>query len=142
MRSRKYLAVPQDPPELMLAIKAGQSFDGFGGKPLKDAVLSIENGSPKAVGTSVEVTISEGAAITFATDKTVMPGMFPVHSHPAILTIDCRRRWQPFGNLIGDASGAAEIRFSKVMQGDRDQKTMSMVDERILQFEPLAQLIP
>ena len=76
----------------MLAIKAGQLIDGNGAKPIKDAVLLIENGSLGPLGPSAEVSIPEGAEVIDASARTVMPGMFDVHCHPAIFTIDYQRR--------------------------------------------------
>ena len=63
------------------AIKAGLLIDGHGGDPIKDAVVLVEGKTIAAVGPAATVKIPEGAEITDASDKTVMPGLIDTHVH-------------------------------------------------------------
>ena len=63
------------------AIKAGLLVDGHGGDPIKDAVVLVEGKVITAVGTAATVKIPEGAEITDASGKTIMPGLIDTHVH-------------------------------------------------------------
>ena len=63
------------------AIKAGNLIDGTGADPVKDAVVVIEDGTVKQVGSSSSVKIPDGADIIDASENTVMPGMMDLHIH-------------------------------------------------------------
>lgn len=63
------------------AIKAGLLIDGHGGDPIKDAVVLVEGKTITAVGPVATVEIPEGAEITDASGKTVMPGLIDSHVH-------------------------------------------------------------
>ena len=63
------------------AIKTGLLIDGHGGDPIKDAVVLVEGKTITAVGPAVTVKIPEGAEITDASGKTVMPGLIDAHVH-------------------------------------------------------------
>ena len=63
------------------AIKAGLLIDGQGGEPIKDAVVLVKGKTITAVGPAATVEIPEGAEITDASDKTVMPGLIDTHVH-------------------------------------------------------------
>ncbi len=76
----------------MLAIHGGRLVDGNGGPPLEDAVVLIDGGKLAAVGPASEVTIPPQAERWDAAGKTVMPGLFDTHCHPAIFTIDYQQR--------------------------------------------------
>lgn len=65
----------------MLAIRAGQLIDGWGGPPLRDAVILVEGQRIAEVGPTEEVRIPEGAEVVEAGNKTVMPGMVDAHVH-------------------------------------------------------------
>jgi imidazolonepropionase-like amidohydrolase len=63
------------------AIKTGLLIDGHGGDPIKDAVVLVEGKIITAVGPAATVKIPEGAEITDASGKTVMPGLIDAHVH-------------------------------------------------------------
>jgi len=66
---------------MVLAIKAGLLIDGYGGDPIKGAVVLIEGKKITAVGTAAMVKIPKGAEIIDALDRTVMPGLIDTHVH-------------------------------------------------------------
>jgi len=63
------------------AIKAGQLIDGNSRNPIKDAVVLIDGKIITEVGPAAKVKIPEGAEITDALGKTVMPGLIDTHVH-------------------------------------------------------------
>ncbi len=63
------------------AIKTGLLIDGHGGDPVRDAVVLVEGKMITAVGPATTVKIPEGAEITDASGKTVMPGLIDAHVH-------------------------------------------------------------
>jgi len=66
---------------MVYAIKAGLLIDGHGGDPIKDAVVIVEGKIITAVGPTATVKIPEGAKITDASGKTIMPGLIDTHVH-------------------------------------------------------------
>ena len=66
---------------MVRAIKAGLLIDGHGGDPIKDAVVLVEGETIIAVGSASTVKIPQGAEITDASGKTVMPGLIDTHVH-------------------------------------------------------------
>jgi imidazolonepropionase-like amidohydrolase len=65
----------------MQAIKAGLLIDGSGRAPIPDAVVLFEGKVITTVGSATTVEIPNGAEITDAGDKTVMPGLIDTHVH-------------------------------------------------------------
>ena len=63
------------------AIKAGRLIDGCGGDPIEAAVMLVEGKTIRAVGPAAHIEIPEGAEITDASNKTVMPGLIDTHVH-------------------------------------------------------------
>ena len=63
------------------AIRTGLLIDGYGGDPIKDAVVLVEGKIITAVGPAATVKIPKGAEITGASGKTVMPGLIDAHVH-------------------------------------------------------------
>ena len=66
---------------MIQAIRAGQLINGQGGNPIKDAVILVEDKKVTAAGAAAFVQIPEGAVITDAPDKTLMPGLIDCHVH-------------------------------------------------------------
>ncbi|MCD4671465.1 MAG: amidohydrolase family protein [Anaerolineaceae bacterium] len=63
------------------AIKAGRLIDGCGGDPIEAAVMLVEGKTIHAVGSATHIKIPEGAEITDASEKTLMPGLIDTHVH-------------------------------------------------------------
>lgn len=63
------------------ALVGGTLIDGFGGKPVRNSVVLIEDDRIKAVGTRAEVAIPDGAEIISTEGMSVMPGMWDMHVH-------------------------------------------------------------
>ena len=61
------------------AIRAGRLLDPSTGGIVRDQVILVENGKITSVGPSVA--IPKGAAVVDLSQKTVLPGLFDVHTH-------------------------------------------------------------
>ena len=61
------------------AIRAGRLIDPSTGAIARDQVILVENGKITSVGPSVA--IPKGAAVVDLSQKTVLPGLFDVHTH-------------------------------------------------------------
>lgn len=68
-----------------IAIVGGFLIDGFGGPPLPNAVVLIEDERIVAVGREGEVDIPPGASIVDADGLTILPGLIDTHVHLDIL---------------------------------------------------------
>ena len=65
-------------------IRAGHLIDGTGQRPLHDAVVVIENGKIREVGSAENVSFPEKCIEIDASDRTVMPGLIDAHVHLAL----------------------------------------------------------
>jgi imidazolonepropionase-like amidohydrolase len=65
-------------------IRAGCLIDGTGQRPLHDAVVVIEDGKIKEVGSAENVSFPEKYIEIDASDRTVMPGLIDDHVHLAL----------------------------------------------------------
>lgn len=65
--------------ETVLALKCGSLVDVDGGKIIKDAVVLIEGGRIREVGTGVN--IPDGVEVVDLSNATVLPGMIDLHCH-------------------------------------------------------------
>lgn len=63
------------------AIKAGRLINGCGGDPIEAAIMLVEGKTILAVGPAADIEVPEGAEVTDASDKTVMPGLIDTHVH-------------------------------------------------------------
>ena len=63
------------------AITGGTLIDGYGGPPVRDAVIVIDGERIVAAGTRGQVTIPAGAQIVSADGMSVMPGLWDMHVH-------------------------------------------------------------
>lgn len=64
-----------------IALAGGTLLDGTDARPVKDAVIVVEDGVVTAVGTRSAVKIPENTEIIDATGKWVMPGLIDCHIH-------------------------------------------------------------
>jgi len=63
------------------AITGGTVIDGYGGPPMRDAVIVVDGERIKTVGPRAQVTIPPGAQIISAEGMSVMPGLWDMHVH-------------------------------------------------------------
>ncbi|MBL7855149.1 MAG: amidohydrolase family protein [Cyclobacteriaceae bacterium] len=63
------------------ALVGGTLIDGYGGKPLANAVIIIEGERIKAIGTVGNIEIPKGAEIISTEGMSVMPGLWDMHVH-------------------------------------------------------------
>ncbi len=68
-----------------LVLAGGRLIDGYGGKPLENAVIVIEGNTIKEVGPESQVAIPAGARVIDTNGYTVMPGLMDMHVHLMIL---------------------------------------------------------
>lgn len=69
------------PQEASLAVTGGLLIDGFGGRPLENAVVLVKDDTIVAVGREGELTAPAGAKVIDANGMTVMPGLWESHGH-------------------------------------------------------------
>lgn len=67
--------------EELTVLKGSQLIDANGGPPLKNAVVMIEGGRIKEIGTEKDVTVPKGAEIIDLPNCTLMPGLMDIHLH-------------------------------------------------------------
>jgi len=75
------------------ALVGGRVLDGYGGPPIDDAVVLIENERIAAVGPRSEVAVPDDARIVSTEGMTVMPGLIDMHVHMMLLGHGDYRRW-------------------------------------------------
>jgi imidazolonepropionase-like amidohydrolase len=63
------------------ALVGGTLIDGFGGKPLANSVVLVENERIKAIGQVGKIEIPKGAEIISTEGMSVMPGLWDMHVH-------------------------------------------------------------
>jgi imidazolonepropionase-like amidohydrolase len=63
------------------ALVGGTLIDGFGGKPLANSVVIVENERIKAIGQVGKIEIPRGAEIISTEGMSVMPGLWDMHVH-------------------------------------------------------------
>jgi imidazolonepropionase-like amidohydrolase len=65
----------------VVAIRGGRLIDGTGKPALENAVVILQDGKIVAAGPAASTPIPEGAQILDATGKSVLPGLWEMHSH-------------------------------------------------------------
>jgi imidazolonepropionase-like amidohydrolase len=65
----------------LLAIVGGNIIDVEGNEPINNSVIIIENGLIKEVGKASAIKIPSNATIIHAEGKTILPGLWDMHSH-------------------------------------------------------------
>lgn len=68
-----------------LAIVGGRLIDGFGGRPVENAVVLIAGERVSAVGREGELAVPPGTKVIDANGRTVMPGLMDMHVHLMIV---------------------------------------------------------
>ena len=63
------------------AFVGGTLIDGFGGKPIYNSVIIVENERIKTVGTVGTTPIPKGAEIVSTEGMSVLPGLWDMHVH-------------------------------------------------------------
>ncbi len=77
----------------VLALVGGRTLDGFGGPPLENSVILIEDGRITAVGTEDNTEVPASATRISTDGMTVMPGLIDMHVHMMLLGHGDYRRW-------------------------------------------------
>ena len=68
-----------------LALVGGRLIDGFGGHPLANSVIIIENERVTAVGTVGELKVPADAEVISTEGMDVLPGLWDCHVHTMLL---------------------------------------------------------
>jgi imidazolonepropionase-like amidohydrolase len=67
------------------ALVGGRLIDGYGGKPLENSVVIVQDGRIKEVGRIGEVAVPEGAQVISTEGMSVLPGLWDMHVHLMIV---------------------------------------------------------
>ena len=87
--------VAAQPARAPVAIVGGMLIDGHGGAPLHRAVVLVDGGVIKAVGTVESLAPPPGARIVDARGKTILPGLIDLHCHVDIVGHGEYEVWHP-----------------------------------------------
>ncbi len=68
-----------------LALVGGRLVDGFGGPPLANSVVLVENDRISAIGTVTTLPVPPGAEVISTEGMTVLPGLWDCHVHTMLL---------------------------------------------------------
>src|SRR5713226_1704763 len=66
---------------VVTVLDGGTLIDGTGKNPINNAVVVVEGGRIKAVGTKGQVTIPAGATLIKTDGRTILPGLIDGHIH-------------------------------------------------------------
>ena len=76
-------AIPQT--SGVTALVGGRLIDGYGGRPLENSVVIVQDGRIREVGRMGEVTVPEGANVISTEGMSVLPGLWDMHVHLMIV---------------------------------------------------------
>ncbi len=76
-------AIPQT--SSITALVGGRLIDGYGGQPLENSVVIVQDGRIKEVGRIGEVVVPEGAQVISTEGMSVLPGLWDMHVHLMIV---------------------------------------------------------
>lgn len=74
------LALPAAAAE-RIALVGGTLIDGYGGEPVEDSVLLVEDGRIVQVGTTTTLRVPDGVRIVSTEGMSVLPGLWDMHVH-------------------------------------------------------------
>ena len=79
-------AIPQpSQPSGVTALVGGRLIDGYGGEPLENSVVIVEDGRIREVGRIGEVAVPAGAQVISTEGMSVLPGLWDMHVHLMIV---------------------------------------------------------
>ncbi|HWM89346.1 MAG TPA: amidohydrolase family protein, partial [Thermoanaerobaculia bacterium] len=84
-------AIPQSSPQAtqpssgVIALVGGRLIDGYGGKPLENSVVIVQDGRIREVGRVGEVAVPQGAQVISTEGMSVLPGLWDMHVHLMIV---------------------------------------------------------
>jgi imidazolonepropionase-like amidohydrolase len=78
-------AIPQTGQSGITALVGGRLIDGYGGKPLENSVVIVQDGRIREVGWIGEVTVPAGAQVISTEGMSVLPGLWDMHVHLMIV---------------------------------------------------------
>ena len=86
-----------------LALVGGRLIDGYGGRPIADSVVLIEEGVIQSVGTVDTLVVPEGYQQISTEGMTVLPGLWESHAHLMIVGHADYPHWQTkYADRFGD----------------------------------------
>ena len=83
--TRAAASQPSPPTGNTTALVGGRLIDGYGGKPLENSVVIVQDGRIKEVGRMGEVPVPEGAQVISTEGMSVLPGLWDMHVHLMIV---------------------------------------------------------
>lgn len=72
-------------PSGITALVGGRLIDGYGGRPLENSVVIVQDGRIREVGRIGEVAVPEGANVISTEGMSVLPGLWDMHVHLMIV---------------------------------------------------------
>lgn len=83
-------------PTITLAIAGGRLVDGYGGKPLENAVILIAGSRIARIGTTDTLQIPPGVPVVSSEGRTVIPGLIDMHVHFMVVGHNDYGFWFPW----------------------------------------------
>lgn len=83
--TRTAVSQPSPPAGKTTALVGGRLIDGFGGQPLENSVVIVQDGRIREVGRVGEVAVPAGANVISTEGMSVLPGLWDMHVHLMIV---------------------------------------------------------
>jgi imidazolonepropionase-like amidohydrolase len=83
--TRTAVSQPAHPSGNTTALVGGRLIDGYGGKPLENSVVIVQDGRIREVGRVGEVAVPAGAQVISTEGMSVLPGLWDMHVHLMIV---------------------------------------------------------
>lgn len=77
------------------ALKGGRLIDGYGGPPLANSIILVEDGTIRAVGQVGQLAIPEGFKVISTEGMDVLPGLWENHAHLMLVGHADYDHWDP-----------------------------------------------
>jgi len=77
------------------ALKGGRLIDGYGGPPLANSIILVEDGTIQAVGQVGQLEVPEGYTVVSTEGMDVLPGLWESHAHLMLNGHADYSHWQP-----------------------------------------------